>query len=173
MKKWLKICLVALTFLLVLSCYNYITIFNSNKKTSSAANLDTQAKNSEQAQKELAEAANLDAKAKCSEQAQKELAGFEKENINVNLHNFSQTNHYNQSMNKCFVYITYTGPIYNGNDGTYWTLKDAFENTDLAHCTYSFNANNPGAYCFILGGPAALSPEEIDNFVNQRMELNQ
>ena len=110
----------------------------------------------------------------CANQAERALIIFEKENIGLPFANFSQINHYNQKMDKCFVYIKYNGPTYNKNNGEYWILKDAFENSDLAGCRYIPSDNlHPGSAdtCFMAGGPAALSQEEIDDFINQRMEI--
>ncbi len=111
-----------------------------------------------------------DLRSKCAAQSEMTLSAFKAENTGLPFHNFSQSNYYNQQMEKCFEYITYKGPVYNGNTGSYWTLKDAFENKDLAACLYNLNAAPPGAYCFITGGPAALSQDEIDNFIKQRMD---
>jgi len=112
----------------------------------------------------------IDEQAKCATQSEKVLSTFKTQQTGSPFSNFIQENHYNKTMDKCFTYISYNGPIYNGNNGSYWILKDAFENSDLAACSYNLNAKNPGAYCFITGGPGALSQEEIDDFINQRME---
>jgi hypothetical protein len=138
---------------------------------------------------------DIDSQAKCATQAQKVLDNFEKKYINDGWSsadggvpastrvNFNQQNHYNQTLNKCFILITYDftqaglgNPKFTGNGET---LFDAYQNDELASCVHAdreaysnFNAQHTDT-CLIGLGNGLSSNEQYKNFVNQKMELNQ
>jgi len=110
---------------------------------------------------------NLDSQAKCATQAQKTLSDYQKDR----LQDFTQQNHYNKNLNKCFVLISYVY-IDNISNGNGEVLFDAYENNELASYTYTdiSGKHDPSSLCLIGKNNGFVSCQKYKNFVNQRME---
>lgn len=131
---------------------------------------------------------NLSLQAQCATQAEKALGAFMKDNTKdytgLSYGSFTQENHYNQKMNKCFVLISYS-PVYPSNytfdtnlpltqPTGYEDLVDAYENTNLAHCTiYANDITTKDAKtnqtCWTTDGGQTY--QDYKNFVIPRMEI--
>ncbi len=117
---------------------------------------------------------DINLQAKCSAQAEKIVTSYA-ETINTQLvevggHNinFYQQNHYNQTLNKCFVLIS-------SDSGSTTLLFDAYENKRLATCSPQGNimGNTSWLGTQIVNGMTYISQKECTNFVNQKMGLSQ
>lgn len=134
----------------------------------------------------------VDLQAKCATQAQKTLNNSIGQYTNDGWDgstgepastrtNFTQTNHYNQKLNKCFVLtkydFTYAGTLNEHFITTGETLFDAFQNDELASCIHSHRLSYdkfPEQYtdtCLIGQGNGLTSLENYNSFVNEKMEL--
>jgi hypothetical protein len=118
---------------------------------------------------------NLDLQNQCATQAQKTLEGSQKDTQGSL---FSQQNHYNLALNKCFVLISYLPVGVSGKPTNYEQLFDAYENNLLSQCTYYANRvsadfSNPTSYttCFI--GNQTVPYQQYEDFVVSRMEMTQ
>ena len=97
--------------------------------------------------------------------------------------NFSQQNHYNPDFNVCFVGISYTNNLGTETRLTntqlyqpshYETIMNAYENSDLADCSYYMNRpgidfSNPDSYTQCLIGNQKTSYSVYKTFVNARL----
>ena len=183
-ENWFKVGITFALLILALSVAYYLVVFIPAQKK--LANLISQQNNT----------TSIELQAKCTTQAQKTFNDF-KENMTANLAggDFSQHNHYNPVLNKCFILISYlqTFGLVNHDYGTEKeVLFDAFENKELATATCS---NNEDGSCStplfktykeclaISGNPCAkpfaiyfdidakqVSYEDYANFVRQKME---
>lgn len=138
--------------------------------------------------KTVSEGNSIDLQEKCAKQAEKALNIFARDNTadytGLRYGSFAQENHYNQKMNKCFVLISYS-PIYPPNytfdtskpltqPTNYEDLVDAYENTDLAHCTIFGNDITTkdakiNQVCWTTDG--GKNYQDYKKFVLPRMEM--
>ncbi len=123
-----------------------------------------------------------DSQVRCADEARLELYSAQNNPVahKTNFTNFNELNHYNQSLNKCFVLISYRDV----NDVqinaieylTEVNLSNApRDNWIVADCDCMINT--PGTtMCFIESAghiPKDVSYKEFTAFVNQKMESNQ
>lgn len=121
---------------------------------------------------------NLDQQNDCAQQAEKAMAIYKEKMSKTDYKSFQQSNHYNRSLNKCFVLISYdpvvsTSKIYSPENQTnYQDLLDAYENNNLATCIFYLNRSpyniNTFADCWIDSKPV-LYPQYAD-FIKLKME---
>lgn len=137
---------------------------------------------------------SIDLQSKCATQAQKTLTTFSNQYTNDGWDsntgepastraNFTQSNHFNQKLNQCFVLIkydfTYAGTLNVHFITTGETLFNAFQNDELASCVHSHRLsydNFSEQYtdtCLIGQGNGLSTLQNYNNFVNERMESSQ
>jgi hypothetical protein len=106
-----------------------------------------------QAQLQKQQSANLDLQAKCSRDARvwfNEEWPREKDTILLDF-----TNHYNKSMNKCFILVEYHFKIDKGESwGNDMTLWDVYENTKYAHFYQSH-------FAYIVSGSGYKTTDQV------------
>lgn len=106
----------------------------------------------------------IEAQLKCANQAQKTLDNFQNE---THGEQFTQKNHYNKKMEKCFVWIRYA-PSFPGRISTE-KIFDAYENRELADC-FSDRVNDIKTETVCGIGNRSATVDEYIDFLNQRME---
>ena len=121
---------------------------------------------------------NLDQQSECAQQAEKAMTVYKEKMSKTDYKSFQQQNHYNRSLNKCFVLISYdpvvsTSRIYSPENPTnYQDLLDAYENENLASCNFYLNRApyniNTFADCWIDYKPVLYS--QYSDFVKLKME---
>ena len=157
-----------------------ISLFITGCDNNSAQIAQLQKQNQDlQAQLDQQKNNNLDSQAQCATQADKALKNFEKDYSSLQYDSFSQENHYNQKMNKCFVLISYSpvvGPDYRYNPDKPYTqptneedLLDAYGGRDLAHCTIFGNDNPMKQNCWTDDN--GMDWQAYKNYVLPRMEM--
>ena len=135
---------------------------------------------------------NLSLQSQCAAQAQSALITFEKQ-MGSGYSDYAQQNHYNPNFEKCFALISYAPNVSAGTqintDAKVYeyptnieTLEDAYENSDLADCTYygnligvdpsRVNANpESSTNCLIENNTATY--QQYKEFVSDRMALSE
>lgn len=160
-ENWFRISIVVILLATVLSAIYYFIFFIPSE------------------QKGKIQTSDIDLQAKCATQAEKTLNGFKKDYSVSQYDSFTQENHYNQKMNKCFVLISYSA-VYPPNTtinpnapftqpSNYEDLVDAYENTDLAHCTIFGNDMPLHQTCWTADNGNNF--QDYKNFVLPRMEM--
>ncbi len=127
----------------------------------------------QQGQKNTGSENIVDLQAKCTTQAEKTLNDFKNSYINIFTSNeFSQRNHYNKKLNKCFVLISPVSQLNNSkfnievlSDGNNW-LAIHFEGGEGGG-----NIINTGNLWLVED--KIVSYSEYTDFINQKMELSQ
>jgi hypothetical protein len=131
---------------------------------------------------------SLALQAQCATQAQKTLAIFEQGMKFAGYDSFSQQNHYSPNFNECFEIISYSPIVAPGTQintaedafahpNEYDTFMDAYENNDLADCTFYDDlwgvdpqaASNPANRIKCTIGGYAVTYQQLQNYINQRM----
>lgn len=135
---------------------------------------------------------SLNLQAQCASQAESALTNFEQQMGN-GYSNYAQQNHYNSSLEKCFVLISYSPNVPAGTqidtDAKAYeyptnieTFEDAYENSDLADCIYygdligvdhSLVNSNPESATSCSIGNNKATYQQYKDFVSQRMALNE
>ena len=135
---------------------------------------------------------SLSLQAQCASQAQNALMDFERQ-MGSGYSSYGQQNHYNSSLAKCFVLISYSPNVPAGTQidtdakafeypTNIETLEDAYENGDLADCIYYGNLigvdpnlvnSKPESSTSCLIGGNAVTYQQYKDFVSQRMALPQ
>jgi hypothetical protein len=116
-----------------------------------------------------AKSANLDLQGKCAEQAAKtwKLGGWDK------LKNATYSNHYNASMNKCFMRIENSLPDRTGAVFTSDRIVEAYEGKVYGELTWKLDEAGNAMRCeaTLPTGEEVqcTSPEEFDSLVEQFM----
>lgn len=117
----------------------------------------------------LSKNANLDLQARCAEQALKtwKSGGWEK------LKNATYSNHYNQSMNKCFMRIENSIPDRSGAVFASDRIVDAYEGKVYGEMTWRLDAAGNAMRCSATLPTGeqvqCTSPEEFDSLAGQFM----
>ncbi|MHB8652148.1 MAG: hypothetical protein ACYC8S_03365 [Minisyncoccota bacterium] len=165
-KDWFRMSIVVILLTIVLSAIYYLFFFIPAQQNSKIYTSD------------------IAPQAKCATQAEIALNSFKKDYSGLQYGSFGQENHYNQKMNKCFVLISYS-PVYPPNTTfnpntpftqptNYENLVDAYENTDLAHCSIFGNDPVPmfetvHQVCWTIDNGKTF--QDYKNFVLPRMEM--
>lgn len=136
---------------------------------------------------------DINLQSKCAIQAQKTLDNFSKQYTNDGWDpsvgepaptraNFTQSNHFNKKLNKCFVLIkydfTYAATLNTRFSDNGETFFDAFQNDELANCSHSHDLNYLGTgnpkeftdHCY-MGDYVSTTLQNYNAFVDEKMEL--
>ena len=165
-ENWFKMSIVVILLAIVLSAIYYLFFFIPAQQNNKIQTSD------------------IAPQAKCATQAEIALNNFKKDYSASQYDSFAQENHYNQKMNKCFVLISYSPvylPNFTFNTNAPFTqptndedLVDAYENTDLAHCTFYMNditTKDAKANQACWTQDNGKNYQDYKNFVLPRMEM--